>query len=117
MHVSGYQLVQIPLQVLIPVPFCLNINTLGITAGFRGSGRNKFKAFRGRFQQIFEADNDKTGGSGRRIQVYNAVLNNLTSSSERVWYFKFKAFQAPRRPVIHITSGCLGNPWIHKAVS
>ena len=37
-----------------------------LTQGFRGFGHNRFKAFQGRFQQIFKAANDKTRGRSDR---------------------------------------------------
>ena len=52
--------------------------------GFRGFGHNKFKAFQGRFQQIFKAANDKTGGRSDRRTLVNTLFNKLTSSSETV---------------------------------
>ena len=48
-------------------------------SGFRGFGHNKFKAFQGRFQQIFKA-----GGRSDRRSLVNALFNKLTSSSETV---------------------------------
>ena len=44
--------------------------------GFRGFGHNKFKAFQGRFQQIFKAANDKTGGRSDHQTLVDALFNN-----------------------------------------